>query len=318
MARYQMCIDLHVILRDEHGRVLLGERRNTGWADGQFGLPSGHLECGETATAGAAREAEEEVGVVITTDNLRLVHVMHHHTDSGRLAMFFEATTWSGEVSNMEPDKCAGWLFFDPDELPANVVPYIAEALAGTSEETTTASKGGRKHDMRWFQIPSGNIADTRNRTKTSLRQDSGGVWELFIRRTNQGAQAVTATDLFAPLAALDWTDLTKVIVNATNVLDRLAADRELLGELAAHIIEDAELARLCEHYDVLEKLVLHDDPAGWRCACTSFSMASSIVHTTTAGPTPAAFLRVATRTLCMGMTMTSRMRLMLTHSFRA
>lgn len=129
MARYMSCVDLHVIMRDEHGRVLLGERQNTGWADGQLGLPSGHLEDGESATAGAAREAEEEIGVLIKTGDLRLVHVMHHRTDSGRAALFFEARDWSGEVTNMEPGKCAGWAFHDPADLPDNVVPYIGEAL---------------------------------------------------------------------------------------------------------------------------------------------------------------------------------------------
>lgn len=129
MARYTACIDLHLILRDEHGRVLLGQRQNTGWADGLLGLPSGHLEDGESATAGVAREAEEEVGVLVKTDNLRLVHLMHHRTSSGRVALFFEARDWSGEVVNREPDKCTGWSFTDPADPDANVVPYIAEAL---------------------------------------------------------------------------------------------------------------------------------------------------------------------------------------------
>lgn len=129
MGRYQACIDLHLILRDEHGRVLLGERQNTGWADGQLGLPSGHLEDGEAARAGAAREAEEETGVLIKTDELRLVHLMHHYTNSGRVALFFEVRSWTGEITNTEPDKCAGWNFHDLTDLTANVVPYVAEAL---------------------------------------------------------------------------------------------------------------------------------------------------------------------------------------------
>jgi 8-oxo-dGTP diphosphatase len=129
MGRYQACIDLHIILRDEHGRVLLGERQNTGWADGQLGLPSGHLEDGEPASVGAAREAEEEIGVLIKADGLRLVHLMHHFTNSGRVALFFEARSWSGEITNTEPDKCAGWDFYDLAALPANVVPYVADAL---------------------------------------------------------------------------------------------------------------------------------------------------------------------------------------------
>lgn len=129
MGRYQACIDLHIILCDEHRRVLLGERRNTGWADGQLGLPSGHLEGCEAASAGAAREAEEEIGVLIKADELRLVHLMHHYTDSGRVALFFEARSWSGNIENREPDKCAGWDFYDVTALPANVVPYVGDAL---------------------------------------------------------------------------------------------------------------------------------------------------------------------------------------------
>ncbi|HCT77025.1 MAG TPA: NUDIX hydrolase [Micromonosporaceae bacterium] len=130
MARYTSCIDLHLILRDTQGRVLLGMRQNTGWADGRYGLPSGHLEDGEAATAGTAREAEEEVGVLVKTANLRLVHVMHHRTDSGRMALFFEAHDWSGDIRNMEPEKCAGWGFYNPAALPGEAVAYIAQALA--------------------------------------------------------------------------------------------------------------------------------------------------------------------------------------------
>lgn len=140
--RYKSCIDLHLILRDGQGRVLLGERRNTGWADGQLGLPSGHLEDGEPATAGIVREAEEETGVLIKPEDLVLVHLMHHHTDAGRVALFFQATTWSGEIVNREPDKCAGWTFVPPEDLPTNVVPYIAEALAHYTAGAAYSERG--------------------------------------------------------------------------------------------------------------------------------------------------------------------------------
>lgn len=129
MARYTACVDLHLILRDGYGRVLLGRRQNTGWADGQLGLPSGHLEDGESAMAGTAREAGEEVGVLVKTDDLRLVHIMHHRTDSGRMALFFEASAWTGEITNTEPDKCAGWSLVNPADPPAEIVPYVATAL---------------------------------------------------------------------------------------------------------------------------------------------------------------------------------------------
>jgi len=72
-------------------------------------------------------------------------------------------------------------------------------------------------------------------------------------------------TALYAPLTGLDWNDLTAVTAASTSVLDHLCADRALLGELTGAVGDNPHLARLCEHYDILDKIVLHDDPDGWR-----------------------------------------------------
>lgn len=71
--------------------------------------------------------------------------------------------------------------------------------------------------------------------------------------------------ELFIPLAVLDWNNLAAVTAAATGLLDRLDSDRALLGQLAAQITENPTLIELCEHYDILDKLVLHDDASGWR-----------------------------------------------------
>jgi hypothetical protein len=70
---------------------------------------------------------------------------------------------------------------------------------------------------------------------------------------------------LYAPLAGLDWTDLPAVTAASTTVLDTLSTDGALLGELADAVINEPHLAGLSEHYDILDKIVLHDDPDGWR-----------------------------------------------------
>ena len=120
-------VDLHLILRDG-GRVLMGLRQNTGFADGRYHLPAGHLEHGETIVAGAIREAREELGIEVDPADLALVHVMHHH--SGRLALFFEARRWSGKITNAEPDKCQSLDWLASDRLPENAVAYARAALA--------------------------------------------------------------------------------------------------------------------------------------------------------------------------------------------
>lgn len=137
--RYKSCIDLHLVLRDGQGRVLLGERRNTGYMDGTHHFLAGHLEDGEPARRGMLREALEEAGIV--PEDMLLVHVMHHHTDSGRLALFYEATRWNGKITNREEDKCVGWRWFAPDALP-QMIPYAAEALAHITKGVFESERG--------------------------------------------------------------------------------------------------------------------------------------------------------------------------------
>lgn len=141
MSRYRACIDVHLILRRNED-ILLGLRQNTGFADGLWHLPSGHAEDGESATAALIREAGEEIGVRIDPTETRFVHLMHHRTDSGRIALFFEVTHWDGEPTNREPDKCAGWDWFPRTDLPAAMIPYAAEALTHHAKGEVYAERG--------------------------------------------------------------------------------------------------------------------------------------------------------------------------------
>ena len=139
--RYSCCVDLHLILR-RPAHVLLGRRIGTGFADGMYAVPAGHLEDGEAVTAGLVRETAEEIGVVVTTADLRFVHAMHHRTNEGRVALFFETWKWTGEVQNNEPNKCSGWRWFDLRALPDPVVPYLAQALLKISEDSPYSERG--------------------------------------------------------------------------------------------------------------------------------------------------------------------------------
>lgn len=129
--RYRSIVDVYVLLRRD-GKILLMERANTGYADGQLCPPSGHLEQGESVIDGAIREAAEEVGVDIAPDDLHCAHVVHHRNSDGqgRIGFFFAATQWKGEPTNREPHKCAGLSWADPDDLPPKTVGYTAAAVA--------------------------------------------------------------------------------------------------------------------------------------------------------------------------------------------
>jgi 8-oxo-dGTP diphosphatase len=124
-------IDVHVLLVDE-GSILLTQRRDTNPAfDGKWHLPSGRLDAGESAPTAAAREAAEEVGVLIHPEQLRHVHTIHVNGSGPepRLGLFFEATRWAGEPANQEPDKCSAVHWFPLDKLPDQLIDYPAAGI---------------------------------------------------------------------------------------------------------------------------------------------------------------------------------------------
>jgi 8-oxo-dGTP diphosphatase len=126
---YRPGVGVHLILHRE-GKILLGLRANTGFADGWWSVPGGRLENGEPLTTAVAREAKEEIGVVIDEADLELAVVCHHNdADEARIGMFFAADKWSGEVTNAEPDKCGELAWFATSELPTPTVDYVQAAV---------------------------------------------------------------------------------------------------------------------------------------------------------------------------------------------
>jgi 8-oxo-dGTP pyrophosphatase MutT (NUDIX family) len=111
-------------------QVLLLRRFNTGYADGQYSVPAGHLDGGETVLAAAAREAKEEVGVEIEPGDMTFSTVMHRIEEVERVDFFVQVHQWRGEPFNAEPDKCDELCWGDVQRLPVNMVPYVRQALA--------------------------------------------------------------------------------------------------------------------------------------------------------------------------------------------
>jgi mutator protein MutT len=113
----------------KEGKILLGRRINTGYADGMYSLPAGHVEDGETLANCVVREAKEEIGVDIREADLDLVHVMHRKEEDTRVDFFFFVKKWKGTPTICEPDKCDDLTWFALDTLPENTVPYIRSAI---------------------------------------------------------------------------------------------------------------------------------------------------------------------------------------------
>ncbi|HLZ15250.1 MAG TPA: NUDIX domain-containing protein [Candidatus Saccharimonadales bacterium] len=142
--RHRVVLAVYLILQKD-GQVLLMRRANTGYMDGKYGLPAGHVESGERATAAMVREAKEEVGVRVSARNLQLVHTMHRRAEEGdheRIDLFFAAQTWQGEPRNMEPHKCDELRWCPVVSLPKNTIPVVRQAL-DCIEESVLYSEAG-------------------------------------------------------------------------------------------------------------------------------------------------------------------------------
>src|SRR5215207_2591523 len=125
-AKFPVTVHLFFLRENE---VLLLRRFNTGFRDGEYSVPAGHLDGGETVIAAAAREAEEEIGVQIEAQDTVFSSVMHRLEDEERVDFFVNIHKWQGEPFNAEPEKCDDLLWAEMDQLPANTVPYVRQAL---------------------------------------------------------------------------------------------------------------------------------------------------------------------------------------------
>jgi len=119
--------------------ILLSRRYNTGYEDGNYNLPAGHVERGETCTYALVREVKEEIGIVLMPQDVRVVHVMHRKSGNDalgeRMDIFYVAKRWSGEIINEEPNKCDDISWFSLSNLPKNLTPYIRQALEHMQKE---------------------------------------------------------------------------------------------------------------------------------------------------------------------------------------
>lgn len=126
--RFGLIGAVHLFLIRDNS-ILLLRRFNTGYEDGNYGVPAGHLDGGEQIKSAAIREAKEECGISISPEDLEVVGVMHRQSGSERIDFFLATTNWTGEITNSEPHKCDDLSWHSIDGLPENIIPYIKRAL---------------------------------------------------------------------------------------------------------------------------------------------------------------------------------------------
>ena len=81
MERFKLKVAVYIILIKED-KILLTRRFNTGWQDGNYGLPSGHLESNEMVVEAVLRETAEEIRIKLKQEDIKFVHTMHRIVSS--------------------------------------------------------------------------------------------------------------------------------------------------------------------------------------------------------------------------------------------
>ncbi len=131
--RFKIIPEVFLLLVQDN-KILLSRRFNTGYEDGNYGLPAGHGEEGETMREGTAREAEEEVGITINPKDLEFALTQHRwcpdlNNPHARIGFYFTTNNYGGTPYNAEPEKCDDLQFFPLNDLPTNIVPHVKAVI---------------------------------------------------------------------------------------------------------------------------------------------------------------------------------------------
>ncbi len=116
-------------------KVLLLRRARTGYLDGWYALPGGHLQRGESIVACARRECLEEIGVGLDAARLRPIAAMPYQSGEQQGVDFimryeFGNEDIADEPYLAEPDRFDDLGWWPARALPPNAVPYIERAVA--------------------------------------------------------------------------------------------------------------------------------------------------------------------------------------------
>jgi 8-oxo-dGTP pyrophosphatase MutT (NUDIX family) len=118
-----MTVGCGVLIENDKGQVLLQKRSDTG----EWCVPGGALEPGETYIEAATRELYEEVGIKVS--DLKLFGLYSGddreiHYPNGdvvySLSVIFITESYTGDISDSD-DEVLEHRFFDKDKIPQNL-----------------------------------------------------------------------------------------------------------------------------------------------------------------------------------------------------
>lgn len=113
-----VCTDLLIKkIIDNEVYILLMKRQNTGYNDGEYELPGGHLESNEDLYDSMIREAKEELLINLKREEIKIIYLMHHYNGE-RLNFIFEVDGTNLNPIIGEKDKCSELKWVKINDLP--------------------------------------------------------------------------------------------------------------------------------------------------------------------------------------------------------
>lgn len=111
-------------------KVLLVFQKNTKVNNNMYGLIGGLVEKGESARDAAIRESEEEIGIKIKKEDMKLVHCLSSiENEKETMGLYFLINKWEDEPINKEIIKHDHIKWFPLNNLPQNLIERNRQAL---------------------------------------------------------------------------------------------------------------------------------------------------------------------------------------------
>jgi len=143
--RFKIIPAVYLVLMKDN-KILLSRRYNTGYFDNYYSFPAGHLDGEETFKQAMVREAKEETGIDLDPADLELIHTMNRKIPNNeRVDFFFTTKKWLGEPRIIEPEKCDDLSWFELNNLPDNIIPYIKQAIDSFLDDISYSEREGEE-----------------------------------------------------------------------------------------------------------------------------------------------------------------------------
>ena len=112
-------VGVGIIIKNKEGKILVGKR--IGSHSPYYSIPGGHLEMGERFEEAAIKEVKEETGIDIINPKVYSVCnnlVTFQEEGIHAVSINLYTSEFVGIPQVMEKDKCEGWQWCFPNELP--------------------------------------------------------------------------------------------------------------------------------------------------------------------------------------------------------